>query len=322
MQKQYRFLRLAAFLVLAALWTLPRPCAAQGPKVLSEGIQDLAKQVAASVSEEQKRKVAVLPFRAMSGKDTVLGCFLAEELVTRLFDEGSLQIVERTMLDQLLGEIDLAATGLIDPETAQEVGQVAGVDAIVTGSFTDLQSFVAVNARLIDTETGLVFAAAQVKIVRDDDVKKIMAMAMPGGCSGGNGRQGNEPSGKEPVVSGMQTQEAQGFRLNLIGCQASGPGLICSFVITSLKNDQNIQISGNSRLFDDFGNEYRVRRIQIANNSSSGTLSKDLIARVPTKASLEFQGISEEATAVAALELVFSGGTWSSLKFRNITISR
>jgi hypothetical protein len=40
------------------------PVSAQ--KVMADGINDLAKQIAANVAKEQKRKIAVLPFRGLS----------------------------------------------------------------------------------------------------------------------------------------------------------------------------------------------------------------------------------------------------------------
>jgi len=127
--------------VLALL--LPGEVRAQ--KFLSEGIKDLATQIATSSAKEQKRKIAVLPFRELDGRPTVLGTYISEELVTDLFTIGGLDIVERSMLDRILGEIKLGQTGLIDAETATKVGKIAGVDAIVTGTITDLQSYVALN---------------------------------------------------------------------------------------------------------------------------------------------------------------------------------
>jgi len=145
-------------------------------KVLSDGVSDLANQISSSVAQQQKKKVAVISFRELDGRTTVLGTYVSEELGTALFKLGGLDIVERTMLDKILGELKLGQSGVIDPNTAKRVGEVAGVDAIVTGTITDLQSYIAVNCRLIDVQSGRVFAAAQTKIVKDDDVRKIMGV--------------------------------------------------------------------------------------------------------------------------------------------------
>ena len=138
-------------------------------------------QIATRVAKQQKRKIAVIPFRELGGQPTVFGTYLAEELVTQLVNTGNLDLVERTTLDKIFGEIKLNESGAIDPSTAKQVGRLAGADAIITGTITDLQSYVGVNCRMIDTETGRIFAAAEARIVKDDDVKKIMGMSIESG---------------------------------------------------------------------------------------------------------------------------------------------
>jgi len=157
-------------LLLALL--LAAPMTAQ--QKLSDGIKELATQISATATRQDKQKIAVLPFRELEGQSTVLGTYLSEELVTSLFQLGNFRIVERQLLDKLLGELKIEQTGAIDPRTAKEIGRIAGVDAIVTGSITDLESSIGVNCRVIDTATGEVFGAAKTRIIKDDDVTKIM----------------------------------------------------------------------------------------------------------------------------------------------------
>jgi FlgO protein len=73
-----------------------------------------------------------------------------------------------------LNELKIQRSGAIDSATAKEIGRIAAVDAIVTGSITELERFIAINCRLIDTATGEVFGAAQTKITKDEDVTKII----------------------------------------------------------------------------------------------------------------------------------------------------
>ena len=79
-------------------------------RLLADGVKDLADQIAAKAKEQQKLRVAVLPFRELEGQPTVLGTFLAEELFTHLVNSG-LEIIERSMLDKVLGEIELRPDG-------------------------------------------------------------------------------------------------------------------------------------------------------------------------------------------------------------------
>ena len=192
--------RCVAITVTCGLW-LAAFSVSEGQRLLSDGVGDLATQIVSSITQQQKAKVAVIPFRELDGRQTILGTYLSEALVTELFKRGGLEIVERTMLDRIMEELRLGESGLIDPSTARQVGQVAGVEAIITGTITDLQSFVAVNCRLIDVQTGRVFAAAETKIVKDDDVRKIMGVSMaagrpPLGPQGTPGGTGGAPGGR------------------------------------------------------------------------------------------------------------------------------
>jgi len=84
-------------------------------------------------------------------------------------------VVERGLLDQVLGQLKLGQSGVIDPGTAQQVGKIAGVEAVVLGTITDLDTTVAINCRLIAVETGQLLAAANTRILKDDDVRRILA---------------------------------------------------------------------------------------------------------------------------------------------------
>jgi len=147
-------------------------------KTLDQGITELATQITTSAKQEEKQRIAVLPFHELDGQPTILGTYLAEELVTKLFQLGNFKIVERQLLDKVMGELRIQRSGAIDPATAKEIGRIAAVGAIVTGSITELGTHVAVNCRLIDTTTGEVFGAAQTKIAKDEDVIKIINLTV------------------------------------------------------------------------------------------------------------------------------------------------
>jgi len=152
--------------------------AAHAQKIIPEAVNELSIQITKHVTSAQKTKIAVVPFRELGARPTVLGTYISEELVTDLVNTGVLDLVERTTLDKVIGELKLDDSGAIDPATAKQVGKLLGAGAIVTGTITDLQYYVAVNCRLIDTETGRIFAAAETRIVKDDDVKKIMGISI------------------------------------------------------------------------------------------------------------------------------------------------
>ena len=65
-----------------------------------------------------------------------LGAAAADELVTQLFQTGSFSVIERSQIAALLAEQDLGASGAVDTSTAAKIGQLLGVQLILTGSIT------------------------------------------------------------------------------------------------------------------------------------------------------------------------------------------
>src|SRR5436309_1951953 len=90
--------------------------AASAQKIIGDAAKELADQITTSATKQGKHKIAVIPFREFDGRTTVLGTYLAEELVTDLFATGTLDIVERSMLDKVMSEFKFSQSGAIDPE--------------------------------------------------------------------------------------------------------------------------------------------------------------------------------------------------------------
>jgi curli biogenesis system outer membrane secretion channel CsgG len=150
------------------------PAVSQGQEDLDTAINNLTETISQLMAEKEKTKIAIIPFPNLSNEITKLGSYLAEELTTNLFISGKFKIVERSLLKQVLDELKLSQMGVVDPGSAKELGKMAGVDAIVAGTIADLGSYVAVNCRLIETETGEVFAAAKAKINKVENISKMM----------------------------------------------------------------------------------------------------------------------------------------------------
>ncbi|OGW33722.1 MAG: hypothetical protein A2X58_06480 [Nitrospirae bacterium GWC2_56_14] len=123
---------------------------------------------------QQNLKVAVIEFSDIHGRITDLGKFVAEELTTRLFLSGRFQVVERQLISKVLREQRLGLTGMLDEKSAKKVGQILGVDMIVTGTITDLGSLLKLNARTIAADTGTVHSVASAVLVNDGQISKLM----------------------------------------------------------------------------------------------------------------------------------------------------
>jgi curli biogenesis system outer membrane secretion channel CsgG len=130
-----------------------------------------------------KKRIAVVNFEDKARYGHNIGQGIADMLVTKLVESDQYLVVERNELDALLKEQGLGQSGLVTQQSAAKVGQLLGVEMIVTGSVSEfgekkskvgggigsLGGFnigvatktarVAVDIRLVNTSTGEIIAA-------------------------------------------------------------------------------------------------------------------------------------------------------------------
>jgi TolB-like protein len=300
--------------------------AVSGQKVIGDAAKELADQISTSATKQGKHKIAVIPFRELDGRSTVLGTYLAEELVTDLFASGTLDIVERSMLDKVMSELKFSQTGAIDPESAQHVGKIIGVEAIVTGSITDLQSYVGVNCRLINTETGRIFGAAQTKIAKDADLQKILEKSASNDAPAPPTPARSAPPA--PTAAASLQKTVAGISFQLLGCKAADGGVSCDLILTNVGQEDirfflNLRNGDSSSvLIDDQSNEYR------SSGGSLGLLSTDdrwalentLVPGISLKASVRFAGIPDTVSGIRLLRISAANGVKAD--FRDLPLTR
>ncbi|MBI3599332.1 MAG: hypothetical protein HY097_01665 [Nitrospinae bacterium] len=163
---------------------------------IEEGVKSLAEQISKNMQEKKRQKIAIIDFSDLNGNVTALGQFIAEELTTQLFitAPGNFEVVERRQLLKLEEELALGQMGFIEEKGIKKMGQVLGVDAIVTGSMTDLGNTVKINARMIAVESAKVFAVAATDIPKTVMVADLMA---------------KQPEGRQPAVKALSSLPAQ-----------------------------------------------------------------------------------------------------------------
>jgi len=146
-----------------------------GASTYEEGVAELSKSIVADAAKFKKQKLAAVDFTDLSGNVTELGRFLAEELSVSLVITGSgLEIVDRTQLNKILQEQHLSFTGVIEPAAVKKVGQIAGVDALIAGTITDLGDTIRLTLKIIATDTGSLVSAARTTIPKTGTVARLM----------------------------------------------------------------------------------------------------------------------------------------------------
>jgi TolB-like protein len=126
----------------------------------------LRKRVDASPGLQQRvesGRLALVTFTLVDVPSPSVATNVAEDLSTALIN-NAFNLVERGQLDKILKELKIQDTALIDPATAQKIGQLSGCDVILVGSISDRGQFVVINARLMETATGKSLAAERVEM--------------------------------------------------------------------------------------------------------------------------------------------------------------
>ena len=157
--------------------------------------------VAEAQDEPRAKRVAVLDFdyatvrsstAALFGMDIDVGQGITDMLVTALVKDGTYSVIEREMLDRILTEQNFSNSNRANPSSAAQIGQLLGVDAIITGSVTQFgndtkstglggvgraasrfgfggfdqkksKAIVAIDARIINIDTAEIQAVAEGK---------------------------------------------------------------------------------------------------------------------------------------------------------------
>ncbi len=254
-------------------------------------------------------------------------------LYTNLIQKG-MTVVEREKMEQVLNELGKSFSGMIDSSTAAEIGNMLGVEAIVVGTVADMGNSVDLRTRLVDVEKGAAITAAQIDVVKDPTITGLLSSGIRSSVYG----KGNITSTK--TAKTIQEVKVQNFTFNLINLQKKGDRIYFDLTVTS---DQDIwlamyscpestylgslvgRVKGNTRIFDEFGDEYFDNNIQLGNyvmDKNPGSVNNTLVANVPMKIIVSFDAFSSQAKIISLLEIkCYANDKFFSIQFKNIPIT-
>lgn len=137
---------------------------------IADALSDMANDLTKSV-EGNKPKFAFLPLTT-DYQNVLTEDYVTEALTEAVFNTKKISIVERTKLDVALNELKFQASGLVNEKTAKDIGMLAHADYVCYGTLRDLGDRITVNARVIDVESGELFAISRATVKKDDYLKQ------------------------------------------------------------------------------------------------------------------------------------------------------
>ncbi len=220
-------------------------------------------------------------------------------LYTNLIQRG-MTVVEREKIDQVLEELGKSFSGMIDFSTAAEIGKMLGVEAIVVGTVADMGNSVDLRTRLVDVEKSAAITAAQIDVVKDPTITKILSegkrKAIYGKAISETTEEGKEIIGEVPVDQMWKTDDNR-WKTTLVSYQLLEDRTIqFNFLIENLQDKPHSCIfypSGSSTyLLDNLTNRY------VNPTTSLPEKGMKLIQKMPVKFTVGFSKFNEEVEAV------------------------
>lgn len=125
------------------------------------------------VGNKSVQTIALTPFKAPT---ELIGSSISDMFLTELLRVRRYKIVERSQLANVLGETELALSGLSNSK-AMQVGQMSGADAVIVGSVSEYEMAaykgrkypsVGISIRCIDSQSGEILWSADYTERADD----------------------------------------------------------------------------------------------------------------------------------------------------------
>jgi len=273
-------------------------------------VRTLANTFADALSKSSRRTVAVVDFTDLQGNVTELGRYLAEQLSVALATtDKRLDVVDRTHLKVLLQENKLSSSGIIDQATARKLGQIAGVEILITGTLTPFGDSVQVAVKALDTTTARIVTAATADIAKTKAIEELLSRGVAGGSStfyGGSGGA-STPSTTLP----LQKQTVKGLELELTVCRHRGDKMICELRVKNLLEDHEYMLLGQAyetptRAVDDSGNMYAASQVQMGDQAGNQFAKTILPSGVSVMIRVAFFGVPAEVQRLSLLEIRFT----------------
>lgn len=288
----------------------------------------LTTSISEKIADAGKKTIAVVNFTDLQGNVTEFGRFIAEEVSVDLVSSGKkFEVIDRLNLKTLMAEYKLSSTGIIDPKTAKKLGEIAGADAIVTGTVTSFGDVVKLSVKVLAVDTAKIIAASSADIPKTKVIEELLGKNIEG-----SGTSMFDSSSSTPSKT-IQKQEVNNFLFEVKEARFSGGSLICFLRITNKDEQDRTVTIDQVRMFDDIGNEYDCSSLTLANHRAEGPpisrphafVTSDLVSNVPVNSTLAFK--INSTNKITLLEIHFRGtsrGTdyTSRAQFRDIPVTK
>ena len=149
---------------------------AQKPKEHAEVVKELVEKIESIIPKGKQFRIAVVPFVSSNSAETskAFGEYLTESITGKLSEKPqAFKVFERQRLDAIFKENELMVSGMMKPSEALKIGQLLPIDALFSGTYTKLKTYVEVSGRLIDVTSGEIMTSYSGRIKMTKNIKTL-----------------------------------------------------------------------------------------------------------------------------------------------------
>lgn len=265
----------------------------------------LAKSISDSITQSGKKTVAVVDFSDLGGNINELGRFFAEELSIQISKTSrNFVLIDRTHLKTLLSEHKLSMSGLVDPTTVKKLGQLIGVDAIITGTVTPLGNRYRISCKIISTDTAKIIAAESTNITKSNEMENLWNNDINSGYSN---KQDHETKLHRKSIKIDQ------YKIELLSCSLYEYNIDVEIMLTNIGDDilaflRPRHAYEHLTLIDNLGENYVFQKIMVGGiNIGEWAGPSTLFSNVPIRIRYSFKKQNlKKITSIKKLNIIFT----------------
>lgn len=146
---------------------------------LFSSVRDDMEDFAREISKEYQSRIKVLLFKKRLAifnfknltpktKEYQVGETLSSILNTKMSESLIFILIDRENVEKIMKEIELGMTGLMDEKSVPKAGKLLGAELILTGTVSEADGNIIVDAKLISVETGEIIVAKSINLPRNE----------------------------------------------------------------------------------------------------------------------------------------------------------
>lgn len=255
-------------------------------------IDDLANFINNNMDKIASRKrVVVVDFLYDNSSIGKLGQFLANELSLSISKRANnYEVLDREQLKSIVGKSDFGLKQPYNQKEIKDFGSKVKVGGVTAGTMSVFKNYVRLSISLISTYSGKVVATKSIDIPMGQKIKDLV-------------KEDFQSEDKKTSIKGeyLDVIEHNGVRFVLKQCKQLDRATMCSFTITSKKNDTNrFYLSNTSSLYDNNGMNYRIYEMGLGGRTGQSNyyVYSDLVPGVPENGVIYFERVSDKIKTV------------------------